>query len=99
MKKTILKHGAEKQVPLTDATIDAFLKREFKRNGITLDALFDRGEVKFKGAPELTQAKLEERIGRMIINGDVRWLPDDTLEWISTGKPRMRNSVVSTVKA
>jgi hypothetical protein len=35
----------------------------------------------------------------MIINGDVRWLADDILEWISTGEPPVRNSVVFTVKA
>lgn len=99
MKKTILEHGAEEQVRHTDATIDAFLKREFKRTGVKLDEVFDRGEVKFNGAPEMTLAKLEQRIDTMIINGDVRWLPDDTLEWISTGKPPVRNSVVFTVKA
>ncbi len=79
--------------------IDAFLKRDFKRIGVTLDALFDRGKVTFKGIPELTLAKLEEQIDKMIINGDVRWLSDDTLEWISTGKPPVRKSVVFTVMA
>jgi len=67
-ERTILEHGAEVQVRPTDATIDVFLKREFKQNGVTLNALFDRGEVKFKGAPELTLAKLEEHIDRMIVN-------------------------------
>jgi hypothetical protein len=94
-----IEYGAKEQVRLTDGMIDAFLKREFKRIGVTLDEVFDRGEATFNGVPELTLAKLEERIDTMIINGDVRWLADDILEWISTGEPPVRNSVVFTVKA